>query len=116
MAEISFTALEQDWTVNYNYGENIHEAVELFGEEAVFSLFAAKADIWVQDFGRARIKAGDTLEQVQAKLDARKIGVVTRSKKDPVASFLAGFSKMKPEDQLRILQQMKDQAAAAEAA
>lgn len=97
----------QELTVSYNYGDTLAEATELFGEEAVYSLYAAKADIWVQDFARARMKAGDSLEAVQAKLDARKIGVVTRTKKDPVGTFLTNFAKMSTEQKAALLEQMK---------
>jgi hypothetical protein len=111
MQEITFSVKKddevQEFTVQYNYGDTLQEAIELFGEEAVYSLYAAKADIWVQDFARARMKAGDSLESIQAKLDARKIGVVTRTKKDPVQTFLTNFAKMSDAQKAGLLEQMK---------
>lgn len=97
-------------TLQYEMGETLDAARQLFGDEVVYGFYHGKMVIWAADFARPKLEAGMPLAKVQAALDARKPGVAgpRGSKADPVASFLAKFAKMSQEEQLAALRQVKE--------
>lgn len=83
-------------SAEYNLGENLDEAVELFGHDAVFSTFKAAAVVKLQARMRALAQAG---EDVQEGINDWKVGVSVRKPKDPAAKALSAFESMTEEEQ-----------------
>ena len=53
--------------VFYDYGDNVVEMIDLFGEEVVFSNARGKMIIGLQAAMRARLKAGSSIEDLMSK-------------------------------------------------
>jgi len=66
--------------VDYDFGTNLEEAVSLYGEAAVFSLYQAKAEIIIQDICRRMLSAGKTDEEIKTFIAGYKLGVQQRRK------------------------------------
>jgi len=80
---------------NYDFGETLDDAVELFGAEVVMNNFKQNAVISAQSRMRALLGQGITGDDLQAKLDEWKPGVKTSTRKSPVdklKDLLAGRS------------------------
>ena len=96
---------EMEATVQYDFGDNADEALELFGTDAVYSGFVANAKVTLQSGIRRCLENG---RDPQAFADAWKPGVKTPSiAADPVAAAKAAFSKMSDEERMAFLEQLK---------
>lgn len=102
-------ALEpQILSAEYNFGENLAEAIELFGEEIVHAHFTAHAVVSLQSRMRSAAKQG---QDVQEEVDKWKPGQVTRRGKTPVEKALADFGKMDEAQQAAFIQQLQEAAS-----
>jgi hypothetical protein len=85
--------------VNYDFGDNLDSAVELCGAEAVHSNYVANAKVGLQSIIRAKLKAGLSVDNIQALVDAWKPGmVIEKTQVDPavaVKNMFAGWSAEK---------------------
>ena len=63
-----------EWAVSLNMPSMMAEAVELYGEDAVFALFTAQLKIKMQAVARENFKAGKSREEVETILDEFKPG------------------------------------------
>ena len=87
-------------TCEYDFGENLQDAVDKFGADVVFSQFVSAATVKIQSLMRDKKKAGQTDEQIQDFLNTYKIGmVVERTAVNPLEAFKAAFKMMTPEQQ-----------------
>ena len=87
-------------TWEYDFGENLQDAVDKFGADVVFSQFVSAATVKIQSLMRDKKKAGQTDEQIQEFLNTYKIGmVVERTVVNPLEAFKAAFKMMTPEQQ-----------------
>jgi hypothetical protein len=105
----------KELTVDYNFGENLAEAVKLFGEDVVFSLYRAKGVIIIQDLVRRLLTDGKTEEEVAKTIAEYKLGVVLPrgKKKSPKETLQAAIASAKtPEDLKAIEDMVKAQMAA----
>ncbi len=94
-------------TVEYSFGENLAEAVELFGEDIVHAHFTAHAVVSLQSRMRSAAKQG---QDVQEAISNWKPGQVTRRGKTPVEKALADFGKMDEAQQAAFIQQLQEAA------
>lgn len=89
MSEKTYSATttdsDREVSVSYDFGENLKEAVERFGEEVVFSRFHSAAVIDLQSLIRRGIKANKNDQEIQQMAAAWKPGVKTVVTKDPKA-------------------------------
>ncbi len=113
-------------TCTYEFGENLKEACELFGDDVVYSKFKAAAVIDLQGvMRRAMFKEegeGDDKvlvpvdqEDVQKVVDDWKPGVSNRVVRTPKERALAALKGMSPEDIKALLADLdedEDEAAA----
>lgn len=97
----------QTLNAEYNFGENLAEAVELFGEDIVHAHFRAHAVVSLQSRMRSAAKQG---LNVQEEINKWKPGQVTRRGKTPVQKALTDFGKMNEEQQAAFIAEL--QAAA----
>ena len=100
-------------SITVQTGETATEMIKLFGEDAVKSNANANWVVTLQSNIRARLKKGETAEQIQAALGNAKMGVaVAGSKVDPIQAYLAMFASATPEKQKEMLKELQTKAAA----
>jgi hypothetical protein len=117
MATVNVTAkdpsLDRSVTVAYNFGENLDEAVAMFGAEAVFNAFVADAKVGLQALIRSKIrgtkdKDGNITksyndEEIQAAANEWKPAAGARQAADPMAKLKALLEKLTPEQRAAVL-------------
>lgn len=96
----------------YDFGDNLQEAIELFGEAVVWAYCLKGLTVAVQGHARGMIKSGKSPEEIQAAMAAYKPGTprVTKSKEDRARELLASLSA---EERAKILKDLKASKAAA---
>lgn len=96
-------------TATFRVGENLHELAEQFGEEVVYSHAKRSVIIALQTTMRAAIEAGETQEQLQARVDEWKPGL-KKPAKSPLDKVRDEIARMSPEDKKRIMKELRDRA------
>jgi len=98
-------------TIVVEYPETIEEAKEVYGEEAVLTNAFANWRVTLQSNIRTSLKSGLDPTQVHDKLRAAKMGIAqTGGKVDVQAAFIAKFKMANPEDQERMLEDLRNAA------
>lgn len=99
---------EQSATVYVNGPENLEEAIDLYGEDAVLSNALANWRITLQGNIRSGLRKGETPESIQERLTDAKMGVsLKKGAVDPMAAFLAKFQAAPPEERAKMLEALK---------
>ena len=94
-------------SVDYDFGADLNSAIEMAGAEAVFSNYVANAKVALQGIIRAKLKAGNTPEQIQAVAASWKPGMVAeKTVVDPVAAVKAAFATWTPEQKTAYLKEL----------
>lgn len=100
-------SVERSISIDYNFGANLAESIELFGEEAIFNGFVADGKVGLQAFVRARLGKTEeeymTDEQIIAEAEAWKPGQ-RKQAADPMAKLQALLAKLTPEQRAAILE------------
>lgn len=110
-AEGNVTTQELDATVVVQTAETLDEASEMFGEEAILSNMNSNWKVTLQGNIRSSLKSGLTPEQIQDKLGTAVLGVAQIGARiDPQAAFIAKFKTATPEDQAKMIEQLRDAA------
>ena len=98
-------------SVMVNWADNIEEAVQMFGAEAILTNAFANWRVTIQSNIRAGLKRGETAEQIQARLAGAKMGVAQAGAKiDPAQAFMAQFAAATPEKQKELLDELRKRA------
>ncbi len=98
-------------TIIVNYPENLDEAGQVLGEDAVLTNAFANWRVTLQSNIRALLKSGMGQEQIQEKLGSAIMGIAqVGSKVDTQAAFIAKFKTSTPEEQANMLELLKDAA------
>lgn len=97
-------------TFNYDFGENLTDAVAKFGEAVVFSLFKSKAVIQVQDLARNAMVAGKSADEAGKLASSHKLGESTAVTKDPVAVGMKALEGMTAEERAAFINALKAKA------
>lgn len=105
-------------TVEYDFGENLEDAVDKFGEESVFNHFVADAKLSVNSLVRPMLEKGlekdketgevsgtpeHTNEQIQAIVAEYKLPDKTGRRADPGQKALDALKALSPEKQAEIM-------------
>lgn len=105
------TGGSEEVSVEYDFGANTAEAVELFGDDVVHTNFRGSSIVTLQENLRRWKESGLSSDGVQAKADEWKPGVVTRT---PGASFknkvAEKFAGMDAEEQEKFMAMLMDVA------
>lgn len=100
-------SVSRELAVDYNFGENLAEAVEMFGEDVVFTGFVADAKVGLQAIVRARLGKSDdeymSDEEIIAEAAQWKPGV-RKQAADPMAKLQALLAKLSPEQRAAVLE------------
>lgn len=98
--------------VDYDFGDTLDEAIELFTEEVILSLFKQSAVIKAQSQLRSCLKADKDEDGINAHFGTWKPGIaVARVAKDPKAEGLKAFEKMTPEERVDYIEELQRRAA-----
>ena len=92
---------------SWNPGATLDEAIELHGEEVIFSYFKAHGTRNLQNSIRSIISGGGDQEKVSKELADWKPGVSRRATADPVGKFVKIFGNMDEEQQALMLQRLQ---------
>jgi hypothetical protein len=93
--------------VDFKVGENLEEAVKLFGEEVIFHKLKQQIAKDAQAVIRAHLVAGKDEPQIKEYFKTWK-PALGPSKKDPVDKLLDIFGKLDPEAKAAALKQIKE--------
>ncbi len=96
--------------VEYNFGANLGEAVELFGEDVVFNNAIGSLKVALQGFLRSQIDQKKTDEEITAAASTWKPGV-RKQGKSPQQKLIEQLNAMSPEDRAALLKEYKAKAA-----
>ncbi len=98
--------------ITVDYAENIKEAVEMFGEEAVLTNAFANWRVTLQGNIRGALRRGENADAIAARLASAKMGVAqSGGKADPVQAYLAAFQSATPDKQKEMLAELQKRAA-----
>lgn len=107
-------------TVSYDFGDNLPESIELFGEEVVYKRFVAAATVDLQGLIRRSITGGKDREALsgealQDAVNEWKPGVA-KARKSKTEKALAIVSGMSKEEKLALLAELAGEDDEAEEA
>ncbi len=95
---------DREFTVDYEFGDNLAENVELFGEEAVNKAFVSASIISIQGVARgAAENPENTNEMIQERVSKFKPGVIQRSGKSKVEKAADSFTSLSEDEQAQVL-------------
>ena len=101
----------QETEVTYDFGDDLSAAVELCGEDTVFSNYKANARVALQSIIRTGMKAGLSADQIQARCDAWKPGMVAeRVQVDPSTAIANAWENWSDEKKAEFLAKLGVQA------
>lgn len=104
---------EKNATVVVNFPETIEEAKSWCGEEALLSNAFSNWKVTLQSNIRSGLKRGETPEQIQERLSNAVMGVAqTGPKVDAQTAFLAKFKSATPDEQKKLIQELRKMAQA----
>jgi len=99
-------SVDRALVIDYDFTENISDAIAKFGEDVVFSSFMADAKVGLQAFVRARLAKVDedymTDEEIIAEASQWVPGM--RKQSDPLAKLQTLLSKLSPEQRTALLE------------
>lgn len=86
-----------------NIGANLEEAKELYGEDVVYSSYAASAIIKAQAYMRALALKEKTADEIAVEMKTWKLGAVRVSGEAGLGSLLKKFEKLSAEKQKELI-------------
>jgi len=99
-------------TIIVQTGKDSNEMVQMFGAEAVKTNADANWVVALQGNIRTGLRKGETPDQIAARLKDAKMGVAQKGIQiDPVQAYLAKFQGATPEEQAKMLAELKQRAA-----
>ena len=88
----------EEATVDFDFGDDLDAAVELCGDEVVFSQYCSAARVALQGVIRLKIKAGLSPDAIQDAISSWKPGMVmARTAVDPLEAVLSAAATWSPE-------------------
>jgi len=101
-------------TIIVSTGKDASEMTQMFGGEAVKTNAEANWSVTLQSNIRSGLKKGETPDQIAARLSTAKMGVAQKGVQvDPVQAYLAKFQGATPQEQQKMLAELKSRAATA---
>ncbi|PCJ26738.1 MAG: hypothetical protein COA94_04895 [Rickettsiales bacterium] len=88
---------ENEGVIEFNFGENLEEAVKLYGKDAVFNNYRQASTIALQGNMRRHLSQGKKGKELLAALKDWKPGQVSRQKKSAGEKLQAMLKGMTPE-------------------
>jgi len=88
---------ENSGELDFNFGENLREAVKLYGEDVVFNNYKQAATIAMQGNMRRHLASGKTQKELAEAMKDWKPGTVSRTKKSAAEKLQDMLKGMTPE-------------------
>jgi len=95
-------------TIEYDFGVNLSEMTEKFGEDVVFTNARKSFVITAQAAMRRMIDVGKSDEEIQEKMKLWKPGVALERTTDPVAALMRSWGSMNDKQKAEILAKLKN--------
>jgi len=91
--------------INYNFGENLDDAIGLFGDVAIYSRFKSASVVDLQALIRRHLggEKPKSQDEIQALADEWKPGVGSRVRKSPKDKALDALAALSDEDRQALL-------------
>lgn len=99
--EFTVSSKGQEVTLSSQEPETVAEAIEIYGEKAVLSVFNTGKRSGENGYVRNLIGQDKSLEEIKTKFSSWKPGVVSRGKSDEEKA-LEAFAKLSPKQQARL--------------
>jgi hypothetical protein len=93
--------------VQYDFGEDLKEMVELFGENVTFTNSRSQMKIGLQAYMRRCIEAGKGQEEIAVLVEQYKPGVQMDRVVDPVAAAKSHFASLDEDGKRAFLEQLR---------
>ena len=98
-------------SVEVDAPETGKEAIEMFGDEAVLTNSMANWVITLQGNIRSALRRGEDAATIAGRLAGAKMGVAQKGVKiDPVQAYMAKFAAATPDEQAKMLADLKAKA------
>ncbi len=92
---------------SYDFGDNLAEMQEKFGEEVTYSNARQNMRVGIQAMMRRMIEKGETEENIQNAV-ASYVPGVGGQKQDPVEKFKAKWANLSEEEREKLLDELKN--------
>ena len=101
--------ISKEATIEYSFGENVQDAISMFGEDVVFNGFKADAVVTLQAAIRRYLEKGQdpSILSNEWKPGQKAPSIAA----DPKAAALAAFAKMTAEDKQALIEQIRAMSA-----
>lgn len=96
-------------TIGVNVGDNLREAVELYGEDFVYDNYVRQVVVSAQGKVRRELDAGTPVSAVEQEFDDLDPTEKRTSVQDPQAQAMRALKKMSPEQRERFRQLMGEE-------
>lgn len=94
-------------TIDVDLGDDLGDAIDKFGEDVVYSGFAANAKITCQAAMRREMGTGKTEDQIRERMGEWKPGIkLARVAVDPIQAFKAKLALMDDEERMEALSEL----------
>ena len=98
----------EECAVQFDFGDDLNAAVDLCGEEAVHSNYKANAKVQLQAIIRAKLKAGNTPDSIQAIVANWVPGMVMeKTAIDPVKAVENAYATWSSEKKLEFIARLE---------
>lgn len=95
-------------TINVDFGNDLGESIDLFGDDVVYSNFVANAKITGQSAIRRMLETGSDQDAIAARMAEWKPGQKLERVVDPVGNFKAKLASMGAEERAALLAELMD--------
>ncbi len=100
-------------SIEYDFGDNLADAIAKYGEVAVFNLYKSAASIRVQNIARTALLNKKTPEEAVKLTSSYVLGTsFSMGPRDPVRTAETAVSKMSPEEEKEFILKLKERAKA----
>ena len=104
IVEVTAKKNEAEATINYDFGENLEEMVEKFGDAVTFTNSRSNMKIVLQAAMRRRLEAGQPTDDLAANW---KPGVQMERIVDPIAAAKAKYATMTDDEKAAFLEDLR---------
>ncbi len=100
-------------SIEYDFGDDLADAIKKYGEAVVFDLYKAAASIRIQNVARSALLDKKTPEEAVALAEKYVLGTsVSKGPRDPVRTAETAVSRMSPEEEKQFILKLKERAKA----